>query len=162
MGGRLCTAEGLIAGGGYDISLEGLLHIHAEQVRKEQGTGYFYQHNLLMSVLALLQSSFFARTNVFQKYYCAEFGGAWHFEMCMKVREKGLRVLSTPLADLITPVDSALIDDEISRVTPQQAQQFVERWGKIIYSVAISPSLEPVSGGYVLRQKHPLLQKRST
>lgn len=162
MGGRLCTAEGLIAGGGYDISLEGLLHIHAEQVRKEQGTGYFYQHNLLMSVLALLQSSFFARTNVFQKYYCAEFGGAWHFEMCMKVREKGLRVLSTPLADLITPVDSALIDDEISRVTPQQTQQFVERWGKIIYSVAISPSLEPVPGGYVLRQKHPLLQKRST
>lgn len=142
VGGRILTPEGTVAEAGVVIGLDGGAGA-AFRGWSGESIGYFGQAILIRNPSAVSAACLATRREVF-----AESGGfdegyrreLWDIDYCLRLGEKGYRVVFTPYAELVRV--------EIRReASPEDRERFRERWTRA--DPAYNPNLS-LEAGYGL------------
>lgn len=145
-GARILAADGTVAEAGIVLGIEGAAGA-AFRGWSSESIGYFGQAILARNPSAVSGSCLATRRALFEE--CGGFDEGyrrelWAIDYCLRLREKGYRVVFTPYAELVRMEDS--------REAPAEDQErFRTKWAEAIErDPAYNPNLSLERGGYGL------------
>ncbi|QSR84399.1 glycosyltransferase [Methylacidimicrobium sp. B4] len=146
VGARILAPDGRVEEAGVVIGLEGSAGA-AFRGGNGESIGYFGQSVLIRNPSAVSAACLATRRALFAE--CGGFDpgyrqGLWDIDYCLRLRQKGYRVVFTPYAELVRR-------EEPPEVLAEDRERFRERWREWIErDPAYNPNLSLESGGYGL------------